>query len=260
MMKRIIFFILFFLTTAFAQDFSLSSSEIQQIGQQIFKNECSGNEECLLEWNEGEDFMSLGIGHFIWYPEGEKGPFEESFIEFLGYVQKAGGSLPAWLDINPFPQCPWKTKEEFLKDRQSERALELRQFLSEIKTKQAEFIVKHLDDALPLMLQNMPEEMQPKIAENFLDVASTPAGIYALVDYINFKGLGIIPTERYQGKGWGLTQVLLEMNGSEETKPLEDFVKAANKILKERVQNSPPERNEQRWLAGWQNRVMSYLD
>jgi hypothetical protein len=39
---------------------------------------------------------------------------------------------------------------------------------------------------------------------------------------------------------------------------LQEFSRAADKVLTRRVQNSPPERGEQRWLAGWRNRVRSY--
>ena len=41
--------------------------------------------------------------------------------------------------------------------------------------------------------------------------------------------------------------------------PLEDFVTAASQVLARRVANAPFERNEQRWLAGWQKRVAAYL-
>ena len=29
-----------------------------------------------------------------------------------------------------------------------------------------------------------------------------------LIDYVNFKGEGVLETERYRGRGWGLLQVL----------------------------------------------------
>ncbi|PWU11360.1 MAG: hypothetical protein C5B47_00975, partial [Verrucomicrobia bacterium] len=36
------------------------------IGAQVWKNECAGTTSGLTSWNRGEDFASLGIGHFIW--------------------------------------------------------------------------------------------------------------------------------------------------------------------------------------------------
>ena len=51
--------------------------------------------------------------------------------------------------------------------------------------------------------------------QRFDRVASSAMGCYALVDYVNFKGEGVLATERYAGQGWGLLQVLEGM--SQET-------------------------------------------
>ena len=51
----------------------------------------------LTSWNQGEDFASLGIGHFIWYPKGRRGPFEESFPKLVSFVSKRGANLPTLL-------------------------------------------------------------------------------------------------------------------------------------------------------------------
>ena len=40
----------------------------------------------VLWWNPGEEFPSLGIGHFIWYPAGVDGPFIESFPRLLAFL------------------------------------------------------------------------------------------------------------------------------------------------------------------------------
>ena len=47
---------------------NLSPVELQVIGDQIFKNEGGGNVNNLVHWNDGENFASMGIGHFTWYP------------------------------------------------------------------------------------------------------------------------------------------------------------------------------------------------
>jgi hypothetical protein len=36
------------------------------------------------------------------------------------------------------------------------------------------------------------------------------------------------------------------------------FARSAESVLKRRVQNSPPEREESRWLPGWLNRISTY--
>jgi len=95
-----------------------------------------------------------------------------------------------------------------------------------------------------------------KIEQQFHRVAASPNGWYALIDYVNFKGEGIKESERYQGKGWGLAQVLLAMDTSGNA--LADFRDAVKQVLSQRVQLSPPERNEQRWLKGWLKRIETY--
>jgi len=82
-------------------------------------------------------------------------------------------------------------------------------------------------------------------------------GYYALIDYVNFKGEGTKPEERYQGKGWGLLQVLQNMKVQDED-VLGAFAAAADRVLTRRVALSPPERNEIRWLAGWRKRIATY--
>ena len=89
----------------------------------------------------------------------------------------------------------------------------------------------------------------------FSQLATDPKGLYALIDYTNFKGEGISPHETYKGQGWGLLQVLQTM----QKNTVADFVVAAKKILTLRVKNSPPERQEEKWLKGWLNRLESYL-
>ncbi len=243
-----------------AQPIFLSLEEIEQIGVKVFKNECAGKNECLLEWNEGEGFLSLGIGHFIWYPQGVTEPFEESFPVLIKYLKEKGIKLPAWLDQEPFPTCPWITREDFIKNKSGFKAQELYKLLSETKSLQSAFLVSRLDVILSLILENVDDRDDFRIKNKFKRLASTPQGIFVLVDYANFKGLGISLGERYQEQGWGLVQVLSRMKDDEqELNPVEEFVKEAQKILTERVNNAPVGRQEQKWLLGWQNRVNSYL-
>ncbi len=57
----------------------IDSSQAELIGHKIWLNETSGKLENLIVWNDGEDFVSSGIGHFIWFPEERSSPFQESF-------------------------------------------------------------------------------------------------------------------------------------------------------------------------------------
>ena len=53
---------------------SLSHQEAMRVGRKIWQNECDGSVAGLTSWNAGENFASLGIGHFICYPPGARGP------------------------------------------------------------------------------------------------------------------------------------------------------------------------------------------
>lgn len=241
---------------SFHQHFWLTSSEATQIGLQIWANECAQKVEGLTCWNKGEEFASLGIGHFIWYPEGSTGPFKQTFPDFLRFLKEEGTALPIWLESEP--GCPWQSRDEFYQDEKDPRLKELRQLLMATIDKQLFFMINRLDRALPGILRNVSEDKKETVARQFYRLATMPAGLYALVDYTNFKGEGLADKECYQGKRWGLKQVLEQMP-AEPADPVEEFVTAAKLILSQRVEASPPERNEQRWLKGWHNRLDTYL-
>jgi len=239
----------------------LSSQEKSWIGEQIFHNECSAKPECLVWWNVGEDFLSLGIGHFIWYPDRRDGPFEESFPKLLRSLKAQGVLLPEWLAASPDPNCPWKDREEFLRESGGQWATDLREILQNTKAEQTEYMIKRLEDALPLIRKVSPQSRWEELTEKFYQLASIPAGVYALADYVNFKGTGVVTTERYKGQGWGLAQILAEMTIQPDAEDaVREFARIADKLLTQRVANSPPERNEQRWLTGWRRRILSYVE
>jgi len=236
----------------------LSPAETRRIGNRIWQNECGGTVSGLTSWNAGENFASLGIGHFIWYPKGVRGPFDESFPKFVDFASSRGAKLPAVAITKD--GCPWSSRAEFNAAAQSEPMKELRAFLARTVDLQAEFLVHRLRFALPKMLAEGGAANHAQIQERFDRVATTANGCYALVDYVNFKGEGVLATERYAGQGWGLLQVLegmkTENSGRESVKA---FAESAKAVLRNRVRNSPPERNEARWLPGWLKRVDTYL-
>jgi hypothetical protein len=236
---------------------ALSHADALRIGKKVWQNECNGTVSGLTSWNEGENFASLGIGHFIWYPKGQRGPFEESFPKLISFISSRGAKLPKLLLGAGELPCPWNSRTEFLRSQQTSEMKELRQFLADTVDFQAEFLVKRLENALPKMLDEAAPAERQNVRQQFERVASTPQGCYALVDYVNFKGEGVLHTERYRGEGWGLLQVLEGMR-ADGTSAVNQFSRSAAAVLKRRVQNSPPERNEARWLSGWLNRVQSY--
>lgn len=236
----------------------LSSSEAQLIGQKIWRNECNCSTEQLTWWKKGEEWASLGIGHFIWYPANKQGPFTQTFPDLLTYLEQHNITLPAWLHNNP--ACPWQTREAFFNDIHSPRMNKLRELLASTVDVQAQFIAQRLERALPDMLKACKKSERAHIKEQFYRVAQNPMGLYALIDYVNVKGEGTNPAERYNNQGWGLMQVLNRMHGKQRGKQaLQEFVTSAKTVLTQRVTHAPAHRNEGQWLKGWHNRIDTYL-
>src|SRR5438093_4596142 len=237
---------------------TLSHSDVQRIGKKIWQNECNGTISGLTAWNQGEDFASLGIGHFIWYPKGLRGPFEESFPKVVSFISKRGAKLPTLLLTSDEQPCPWNSRAEFLQAQHTPEMNQLRQFLVDTIDLQAEFLIARLEGALPKMLDEAAPADRANVQRQFERLESTSQGCFALVDYVNFKGEGVLHTERYQGQGWGLLQVLESMNGASDTGAVNEFVRSAKATLIRRVHNAPAERHESWWLSGWLRRVNGY--
>jgi hypothetical protein len=232
---------------------ALSDSQALEIGRRIWKNECAGTVSGLTSWNKGEEFPSLGIAHFIWYPAGRTGPFEESWPGLARFLKTQGAPIDDWM----LGACPWKNRDAFMADLDGPRLTGLRAMLSKTIAPQARYAAMRMEAALPKMLAATTPAQRAKIETNFRRVAAEPLGFYALMDYVNFKGEGVNPAERYNGQGWGLLQVLETMPAT--GKALPEFARAADAVLTRRVQNAPPARNEAKWLPGWRNRLQTYL-
>lgn len=235
---------------------AIDAAEGRALAGKVWRNESGGDFDKILWWNRGEGFASAGIGHFIWYPPGIDGPFKESFPELLEFLSRRGAQMPAWLSDDTARDCPWTTREAFLEHRNGRKASELRRLLTDTMALQAEFMLARVKSALAAIVADVPARDARLIETRFCALAATPAGRYALVDYVNFKGEGIEPGERYRGRGWGLKQVLQAMEGGLPAN--EDFANAAARVLARRVRDAPADRREQRWLPGWLRRVESY--
>lgn len=152
--------------------------------------------------------------------------------------------------------CPWPTKVAFDADRNGPQQQELRSLLSRTVREQTEFIMARMEQSLPKMLARAKNT--DLVRANFESLRQTPEGVFCLIDYVNFKGEGTSGTERYQDEGWGLLQVLEGMPKASKTSRADAFSESAKRVLSRRVANAPAERNEKRWLAGWQNRCEGY--
>lgn len=231
------------------------------IGIKIWFNECGGSISGLTTWNYGEEFASLGIGHFIWHPYPSKqASFNSGFPNLLRYIESRGIKLPAWLQGKKALYCLWNNRDEFLKAQYSPKMQELRIFLQQTIPVQAEYMANGLQKILPELIATAPIKDQAFIYQKFYSLARTPAGIYALIDYLNFKGAGISSSPYYYEHGSGLLQVLKHMRSAPQTfSPLQAYVWSAKKALIRRVERSSSPHTE-RWLAGWFKRINTYLE
>ncbi len=261
---RFIFSLLLLCSTLFSQEIQLTKKQANFIAKKVWQNEGAGLDKYLIHWNKGEDFASVGIGHFIWFSKGHTERFREVFPMVVAFMGKKGVEMPSWL--NTQTPLPWKTKKAFYtaKKAKSKKYTELFTFLKSTMPYQAEFMARRLSNALPQMLESMDDvNKQTLIKKHFYEVmhhkdgSINERGLYILLDYTNFKGEGTLKSERYHGQGWGLLQVLENMN-PKETNRQKAFAISAKAMLSRRIKNSPPARGEERWRKGWNVRLLTY--
>lgn len=236
----------------------------KKIGQKIWLNETGGKIDAITSWSANEEFASLGIGHFIWFPVGKWLPFEESFPALLEFMRKKNVHLPAWLDQTQIPANPWTSRAEFRKNANSPQMKELRQFLLDTVAEQTQFMVARAQGAMEKILKTTPDGTEREhIVIQFTRVIRASENFYPLIDYINFKGEGTNPNEAAMNsetgrrQGWGLKQVLLKMNGvTGDPKAVRaEFADAAQFVLQQRVRNLPSNRV---FEVGWLRRIATY--
>ncbi|NWO06335.1 MAG: hypothetical protein HLX50_11750 [Alteromonadaceae bacterium] len=243
-----------------AIELSLTPEQLRWVGTQIYLNECSGQFRCLVHWNENEAFPSLGIGHFIWYPQGVDEPFVESFPALIDFMADHGTDIPGWLQqLEPF-DAPWPDRPAFARAESGGQVQALRDFLSATRGQQVRFIFQRAGASLSDVLERAPEGDRERLTGYLQALAATPGGTYALMDYVNFKGEGLAESERYQGEGWGLLQVLLAMNPKPGQPALDAFREAAGQVLTRRAQNAENSVERERWLQGWLVRLETYRE
>lgn len=247
-------------------DINLSDRELAWIGDRIFQNECAGRHDCLVHWNNGEAFPSLGIGHFIWYPEGTTGRFTESFPGLVAAMMEQGIELPPILEDlwqeaeQALAGAPWPDRTTFGELSSTDDVQVLRAFLYESRGIQVRYILARARTSLNDVVAAAPPAEVSRIRERLWQLSRTPGGVYALMDYVNFKGEGLSAAERYQGEGWGLLQVLGEMEQTPGMTALEQFRQAAGRVLTRRAQLAEAEIERDQWLPGWLRRLETYRE
>lgn len=254
----------FAITALFATDIKLTDQQAAFIAQKVWQNEGAGLDKYLVHWNEGEDFASVGIGHFIWFSKGHTERFREVFPMVLAFMEEKGVEMPVWL--NAKTPLPWNSKAAFYEAKKANETKyqELFTLLKTTMPYQAAFMAQRLSQALPQMLETIEEPKREAVVKkrfyevmHHTDGSVNERGLYVLLDYTNFKGEGTLKSERYHGQAWGLLQVLEHMDPKEPNK-LKAFAQSAQAMLSRRIKNSPPARGEERWRKGWNVRLKTY--
>ena len=94
-------------------DMKLSKEQLLAVAERIFQNETGGVRNNLVDWNDGENFPSLGIGHFTWFKaSGGRSGFGDSLPDMIAYYKQQGIQLPKLL--SEFRYSPWNSKSELM--------------------------------------------------------------------------------------------------------------------------------------------------
>src|SRR5277367_2025830 len=75
----------------------LSADDAKKLGAVIWNNEADKRVDLLAYWSPYAPFLEVGIGHYVWYPQGKTGPYTAQFPPLCAYMKARGALLPAWL-------------------------------------------------------------------------------------------------------------------------------------------------------------------
>jgi len=235
----------------------LTDKQLLEIGIKVWQNQCGiwdrpgkithGMKDDITSWED--NYAQIGIGQYIWYSADETKNFQEDWPRVAQSLKDAGYPIEDWM----LGVCPWNSSEEFLADFDGDRLKSLRKMLAKkaLITEQARCIATRLDESLNKITTAIDGEtgitddekaaLKRLIIENFYQVATAhyPRGLYTLMDYVHFKGEGVLHTETIDGVGWGLRQVLEQMSNKIMVKKgaIVAFADAAMNIFPSRKKN-----------------------
>ncbi|MEI6417282.1 MAG: hypothetical protein WCO92_06140 [Verrucomicrobiota bacterium] len=235
----------------------LTDDQLLEIGIKIWQNQCGiwdrpgkvthGMKQSITDWEA--DYAQIGIGQCIWYPADEDKNFQEDWPRVAQALKDKGYPIEDWM----LRACPWNNSEEFFADFNGDRLKSLRKTLAKkyLIIEQARCIATRLDESLDKMKAAIDTEsgitegektvLKQMVNENFYLVATAdyPRGLYALMDYVHFKGEGVLSTETINGVGWGLRQALEQMDDKIAAKKgaITTFVNAAIAMFPSRETN-----------------------
>ncbi len=201
----------FLFSTLFATQLKLSDKQADFIAQKVWQNEGAGLDKYLVHWNDGEDFASVGIGHFIWFSKGHTERFREVFPMANRLLWKTKVSKCLLAQCQNAIAMEYQRRHLSQQNRQkAKQYTNLFDFLKATMPEQAAFMAQRLSEALPQMLETIDDaKTQELIKRRFYEVmhnqdgSVNEQGLYVLLDYTNFKGEGTLESERYKGRRVG---------------------------------------------------------
>ncbi len=258
-----------------AGPFNLSKDQLLSLGYRMWNNYAGGTVDGLTKWDGADadhEFMCLGIAQNIWLPEGSNSMLQADWPTVAQRLQELGCKIKPWM-LNG---CPWTTQEEFDADFNGKKMTWLRTHLSKEKFVRAqafciaERLQRTMDPSSPdSLVTGLTADQSALVEKNFDFVVNSkdPLGVYALIDYVNFKGEGRLGgTEEFNGQSWGLLQVLLNMQtpaeGASDADVMKAFVQSAKFTLCQRVINhklQDPTNNDVQYLDMWVAHLNEYL-
>lgn len=222
--------------------FRLNREEKIKLGRAIAKKELGS--EGLIDWTPSEDFASLGIMHATWGSE-KTIKHQNGFLKFLYYVQSKGGTIPDFLQKNQ--DNPWNSRSSFFyaKTSNDPRMIQLQKFLQATKDLQVDFTIDQAAQACNKIIAKGKYNQNDIL--KLKQLSSDAQGIFAIIDYVNFKGEGNLDDP----SSWGFANVIHEMqlSGGNE---IYRFIVAAEKVL---ANNHP---KFYIYKAGWIGRLKFY--
>ncbi|MBX9742927.1 MAG: hypothetical protein K2W99_05270 [Chthoniobacterales bacterium] len=212
-------------------------------------------EKKVVIWDE-RGFACIGIAQCLWNPVGTTSSFGEDWPATARFLKNHGIAIEEWM-LGP---CPWSTEKEFndalQNDPRLQRLITLLSTPAAI-TEQAHCIVENFKQAFsPIsessILKNLPPGEAKLLAAYFWAVSHCygdnckPLGLFALIDYVHYKGEGL--GGGYNTQSWGLQRVLWNMQNVDPEfvhthTALETFIVSAKQVLEERITNYRIERD-----------------